>query len=280
MGAGLGTRLDWVASYPKSGNTWVRLLLGSCLDDQVVGHDDVGSFFFQCASPHPIGELNFWQEVQLRGAALMHIAVAANNTQTLIKTHHAMCEIGGIPLFSPAFVRKAVYVVRDPRDVAASMIHHFGLTAEEVVGLMANPEANLSDEGKLHHVLSSWSLHVASWTHSDRVETIVTQYEKLHDDPVRELKQIVKFMGWTVSDDKIDAAVGLNQFDRLQREEKAHGFSEASSKSKAGLFFRRGQVGAWKDELDLQTVRHIEKDHGDVMREWGYQPQPKLVSVH
>ncbi len=275
MGAGLNSRLDWVASYPKSGNTWIRLLLGSYLDDEVVGYDDVGSFFYQCASPWPLEGLTLWQEVQLRGAALLHIAAAANSQQTIIKTHHAMCEIGGIPLFSESFVRKAVYVLRDPRNVAVSMIHHFGMTADAVVELMANPQAHLSDVQKVTHVISSWSLHVASWTQSNRVPTVAVKYERLHTDPVAELRKVVSFMGWRVSDTKIREAVDANQFEKLQAEERRHGFTERSEH--ADLFFRRGRVDEWRDELDDRLAREIERVHGDVMREWDYKLGPRLA---
>ncbi len=278
MGAGLESRLDWVASYPKSGNTWLRLLIGSYLNDRVAFYDDVSRYFYQTASPYPLAELNLWQEVQLRSAALLHVAVAADNEQTIVKTHHAMCEIGGLPLFAPAFVRKAIYVIRDPRDVAASMVYHFGMSQGEVIELMADPQARLSDDDKMSHVLSSWSLHVASWTQSDRVPTICTQYEKLHADPVGELRKIVTFMGWPVREAQLVAAVEANQFDKLQAEEKARGFSEKSEK--AELFFRRGQVGAWREELDGALAREIEKRHGDVMKQWDYQPGPKLALAH
>lgn len=272
----INSQLDWVASYPKSGNTWIRLLLASYRSAQLMHYTDTSVYMFQCVSPHPLNELDLVQQVQLRNAALLHIAVVAPaEVPTVIKTHHANCEVLGIPLFPEACVRRAIYIMRDPRDVACSFAHHFNISHEKTVEVMGTRTGIFQPERTMTYIMGSWSEHVISWIdRQSDFPTHITQYEKLHEDALGELRKIVKFLGWKLDEDRLRQAVEENQFKLLQKAEEQDGFSEQASSGKA--FFRRGQVGAWKDELDPELARQIERDHGEVMRRMGYAVERKL----
>ncbi len=245
------------------------MLLRSYYDRELADYSDTGLVFYQAASSYPVTALTPWQEIQLRGAALFHIAVAANNNQTLIKTHHSFGEFEGIHLFPQAYTRRVIYVVRDPRDLVASVAHHFKFSHEEAVEFMAKP-ARLNDEFLMTHLLNTWSEHVHSWTTQQRVSVCKVRYEDLHADTASELRQMVEFLDWELNEDRITRAVEANRFEKLRADEREHGFKEAKPH---GAFFRRGEVGAWRDELEPELVRQIEQDHREVMIAQGYQPE-------
>jgi hypothetical protein len=264
----INSLLDWVAAYPKSGSTWVRGLLRTYLGGVVLDVADNGLMSYQAVSTHPVTELTVWQEVQIRGAALFCLSTGANNNPTLVKTHHLFGEIAGIPLFAPAFCRRVVYVVRDPRDIACSLAHHFDTDYVAAVNFMrSNSVLKDSDGYKLDHIVGTWSTHVKSWTEQEKVSTIIIRYEDLMDDPVKELSEIVVAMEWDLDEDRILTAVETNQFSVLQEQEQKVGFHEAMPH---GPFYRRGIVGSWKDELDPKLVEQIEQDHEEMMKEYGY----------
>lgn len=272
---------NWVASYPKSGNTWVRFLLRSYYGGKLSEYSDSALLAFQTVSSIPAKALTIWQEMMLRPAALFYLSCSANNEQTLVKTHHTFGKFGvsnddqtGLPLFSQMWVRKAIYVMRDPRDVACSLKNHMGTTYEEAVNFIAN-KGTLTDDYQMTHILTGWSEHVHTWTTQDAIPTCIVKYEDLREDPARELRDMVEFLEWgELDEDRIRQAVEQNTFEVWQEREKREGFKEAK---KHGPFFRRGIVGAWRDELSPELVERVEKDHGEEMLAQGYQPE--LVEV-
>ncbi len=261
------SELDWVASYPKSGNTWMRFLLKSYHGGPLMDHMDSILYWSQAVCAVPVDRLMPWHEVQIRGAALFHLAAAAKNGQALVKTHNANWTVHGVPLFAASWVRRAIYLVRDPRDIAVSMAHHWGKDAAEVVELMGRKEARIQDTEKMNHFLGTWSQHVYSWITCTQFPVLVVRYEELYADAEKELRQVVEFLDWPVDDARLSAAVEANRFDKLQAGERRHGFREASE---FGPFFRRGIVGAWQDELAPELAERIEQEHGDMMARLGY----------
>jgi hypothetical protein len=275
----LNSQLDWVASYPKSGNTWIRLLLASYQRAQLLHYHDVSRYMFQCVSPHPLHELSLLQQVQIRNAAVLHIACAcAADVPAIVKTHHANVDVMGMQLFAQAFVRKAIYIMRDPRDLVMSMAHHFDMTPEQAVKLLADPLGIIRPTtDNMTYILGTWSEHVISWiTGRFDLPVLVTSYERMHADTAGVLREVVKFLEWPVNEKRIQEAVEENQFKTLQAEEKEHGFSEQAA---GRQFFRRGEAGSWRDELDLDLARQIERDHGEVMRRVGYKPESRIKVV-
>jgi hypothetical protein len=243
------------------------MLLKSYLGGDVYECDDVNLAHYQAVSPWPVKSLQPWQEVQVRGAALFHLAVIANNRQVLVKTHNMHGEVAGMPLFAPAFVRRVVYMVRDPRDVACSMTNHFGITAADAVAFMGQA-SRLDDPQRALQLLGSWSQHVMTWTDKyKQIQPLVVRYEDLHNDTPGKFSEILTFMDWPIEAERVAKAVDGTQFDKLQADEQRDGFEGAGK----GAFFRSGRPSGWLDELAPELARQIEADHGEVMREHGYE---------
>lgn len=274
--------INWVASYPKSGNTWVRLLLGRYAEIvEDAGYEvrwgDINQHWLQTVSPTPLRDVPIGQQAQLRGAALYHLA-AMLNKPTWVKTHHAAIKVNDLPLFPAQWTRKAIYVVRDPRDVVASFQAHMGLeTREAAIDRMAHEEMQIKGEAGPSHYLSSWAVHVRTWTdsptelHSWRPEEpLVVRYEDLHADTEGELVRMLGHMGVeAIEHEAVEQAVRENRFDKLRERESEQAFPEASDHQ--DRFFRKGETGGWREELTAAQAQRIEDAFGDVMEQMGYE---------
>lgn len=268
------TRLNFVASYPKSGNTWIRLscaayALGQGSDlSHFVELDDISPFAFQAVSPIEISKLGPDAQAQLRPAAMLVIAWQLKGP-TLIKSHHASVEINGMPLWSPQWCSKVINPVRDPRDVCCSLADHMGMTYEQSAEFMRNSDATIGGDEKCHHILGSWSDHVGSWLRQDAVPVHTVRYEDMQEDTSQAIRNILEFLEiQSIKPSRVEAAVEYTRFDRMQELETQNGFPEKSDHQER--FFRKGQSGGWEDELPADLARQIEDDHGAVMEQLGY----------
>jgi hypothetical protein len=174
---------------------------------------------------------------------------------------------------APDAVRGAVYIVRDPRDVAVSMAHHEGVEAGRIVDLLADPNHALAGSTSRLHLqfrqrVGSWSAHVRSWLDHDLFQVLLVRYEDLHDDPGRELERIGRFAGLQPSPAKVAGAVEAAGFERMRAQEAERGFDEGLASNRP--FFRRGIRGAWRDELVPELARQVARDHAEVMAHLGY----------
>jgi hypothetical protein len=192
----------------------------------------------------------------------------------LRKVHDAMFTgLTGEPVVSVSAARCAVYVIRDPRDVAVSLAHHTDRALDYVVEYMTSPTAAVAAardrlEPQLRQRLGTWSEHVTSWTDQDAIPSLVVRYEDCLRDPVAIWTAVLDFAGLGVEADRVSAAVAACSFARLQGQEEREGFSERTSAN--SLFFRQGRSGGWRTSLSDELAAKIESDHQGVMQRFGY----------
>lgn len=265
--------LHWLASYPKSGNTWVRMLVQHYAADPPeieARHSDVARYWFQAASPIPVDELVLAEQAQVRGAALMHLQCFLNRP-TLVKTHHACTMVNGVPLFTSQWTGKVVYIARDPRDIVASFQNHMDLDSrDDAIEMMGRKGACITMEKTMQHVTSDWSFHVKSWLTNKIDEPLVVRYEDLHKDAGDQLARILTHLGLEPDPERVERAVELCRFERLKGREQEAPFPERSPHATEG-FFRRGEVGGHRDELTREQIQAVEERHGEMMDELGYE---------
>ena len=193
---------------------------------------------------------------------------------TIWKVHDCwMRTADGEALFPADITAATIYLVRDPRDVAASFAHHFDMEIDRAIDLMADPDhrvAAKSDSAHFHlpQHYSSWRAHVLSWLDESGHDVLAIRYEDMVADLASTLKRVSAGLGWSSSDAAIEAAVAATRFERLRAEESAGNFPESLRGDRP--FFRRGIAGGWRDTLSLAQAARIERDHGDVMRRLGY----------
>jgi aryl sulfotransferase len=190
------------------------------------------------------------------------------------KIHDALRTGGGALIVPPENTRAAIYVVRDPRDVAVSWAHHSGRDndwAVEALGragtaMAPGPDALMA---QVRQHLGTWSDHVRSWTEHDLFPVLVVRYEDIHADPLGELRRLVEFAGMDASDERLAAAVESASFEALRAQEEAVGFFERPSPERP--FFRSGRAGGWREELAPELAEQVERDHAEVMARLGYE---------
>lgn len=270
-------RINWVTSYPKSGNTWIRMFAAAFAKglkkgeglEQFVRFDDISEFDYQSVSPIPIQKLTPDAEAMLRPAAMLVLSRKIDGP-VLVKSHHACMDINGMHLWMPQWTGKVVNPVRDPRDVACSVKHHFGFDSyTESAEFMNRRDANIGGSGKLHHFLGTWDDHVGSWLRNENLDVHSIRYRDLKGDPIGEFTRILEFLEIAeIPSDRVEMAVKAVDFDRLQEFEEENGFPETSDHQ--DRFFRKGQVGSWKEELPAEVAEKIEEDHGEMMEYLGF----------
>jgi hypothetical protein len=291
-------RTIWLASYPKSGNTWFRMLLGnlSAVDETPADINDLPERGGIASSRLPFDHLLLIDsglltpdeidclrprvyEALARGEEDdEYDAPQTTNEIRFVKIHDAYTLTPkGEPLLAGARgADGAILIVRDPRDVASSQAHHNNDTLDKAIDLLTNSISNLSSgidrqQQQFRQRLNGWSGHAQSWLDQTDIPVHLVRYEDLKDDTVGVFRQALAFAGREATDEAIERAVRLADFEKLQAQEKEKGFREAPRPWTEARFFRRGQSGAWRTELTREQVERIETAHAPMMRRLGYE---------
>ncbi|MEM7022530.1 MAG: sulfotransferase domain-containing protein [Pseudomonadota bacterium] len=271
-------RIHWIASYPKSGNTWVRAIVDRitrpehAFDINALG-DTAPSFAklteeyvrahqitLSAAAPGEVRRC--WTPVQRQ------LCEAADH-DVFLKTHNVAATFDSGRFPDPASTASAIYVIRDPRDIALSYAYHYKMPLGIAVTALCTSSAhNIKQEALgMTELLMSWGEHVQGWTTLKRRPLLVLRYEDLLADPVAGVARIAGFLDRRLSADQIDAIARATAFDQLKGQEKAHGFNE-SVRSEG--FFRAGRSGQWREVEDPGVFAPLTEKHQRVMRKHGY----------
>ncbi|WP_230772538.1 sulfotransferase domain-containing protein [Sphingomonas sp. Leaf4] len=274
----------WIASYPKSGNTWFRLLLANLARDTPLAINDL-RHDSGTASARPV----FDEAIGFPSALLTHAecdrlrprvyrALAARaSVPRFVKTHDAWTRTdAGEPLMGgPDAAAGAILIVRDPRDVVASLAHHMDRDIDWTIAFMADPaSAFCGRTDRQHHQLRQqlrgWSGFHDGWMTQDVLPVHIVRYEALHADAAATFAAALRFAGVDASSDAIARAVDFAGFDKVQAQERATGFGEAPPQLHHGGFFRRGIAGNWRDELSAAQAARVVAAHSATMARLGY----------
>jgi len=270
----------WLASYPKSGNTWLRAFLANLIAnrstpvalDELPRYGDLESRpdLFGKLAGRPSTELDLARICELRPQVHAEIAAAAPKT-VFVKTHNLAGIQDGHPLHNPTVTAGAIYVVRNPLDVAISMSHHFGISLDEAIMYLGNDSAaSENNELFVTEFLGSWSRHVKSWSEFDNDRILVPRYEDLLDKPAKWFGKVARMVGLGSDRGRIERAIGHASFNSLATLERHHGFVEVPIKGKR--FFRAGRANQWRDTLSRDQVTRVIADHREQMVRWRYLP--------
>ncbi len=273
----------WLASYPKSGNTWLRTVLTNYLPEAggpasinaLIGWS-TASFRYTFDEFLGLPSSDMTPEEILRCRPLLHEALAeAMPPPAFVKVHEACVRApGGAALFPKSATAGVVYLVRNPLDVAVSYAHHDQRTIDRIVTHMNDPAANLVGKcprgitNWLPAPMLTWSGHASSWLDQGELPVHVTRYEDMLANPRAAFGAIVRFAGLDWDAARLGEAIGHAAFPRLRAQEEEFGFHE--KQPTAPSFFRAGVAGSWRTALRPRQVRALVDAHGPVMERFGY----------
>jgi hypothetical protein len=273
----------WIASYPKSGNTWARAFLHNLVkirngesDEQDI--NEMARFStWELDKKRYAHFLGFEPDNSTHRneiAATRHAVhrQVADTTEGLIfvKTHNALVMDRGHATVNFAATSGAVYIVRNPLDVAISYAHHAGAPIDDTIEYMSRKD--VETEGSdiaVYEVHGSWSQHVWSWTRNNNRALHVMRYEDMLAKPEKAFAALARHLLIDFTPQQLRTAVEHSSFARLQTQEKKRGFRERPPNAD-GNFFREGRAGQWKDVLTPAQIDRIVRTHDEQMRRFGY----------
>lgn len=295
------TGFCWLASYPKSGNTWFRLVTANLAAEngQPVDINDMperggiasGRGAFDATLLVESGllthdEADTMRPMLYRGWAEREDSAFENAMRLasdrmdlerrtrLVKTHDAWTMLpDGTPLMGGAMASvRAIVIVRDPRDVAASLANHLGIDIDAAIAFMADANSTFVGgvKGQSHQLrqrLLRWGGFYQSWLEQHDIAVHLVRYEDMQASPVTTIGDALAFAGRTTNPDDLARAVDYASFERLRTQEEGGVFREAPPGRR---FFRQGRSGGWRDELTADQVARIETSHIDMMDRLGY----------
>ena len=273
----------WLASYPRSGNTWTRSFIHNLVklaygedDEQDINGMarfsvwDIAKPFYTAALGFEPTDRNRKEIAGVRHRVQQQIADAFEGL-VFVKTHHALVTDRGSTTINSAVTSGAIYIVRNPLDVAISYAHHLGRSIDDTIEAMAieNFETSVGDEA-VYEVYGSWSQHVLSWTRKPHQAIYVMRYEDMLAEPAGIFGGLARHLLLDVTPDQIGQAIDRASFERLRAQEDQKGFREKPEG--AERFFREGRAGQWKDILTPRQIDRVVRDHGEQMARFGYLP--------
>ena len=272
-------KLIWLASYPKSGNTWMRAFLANYVLDasepvpigdlRAFSLSDVRPRFYAAALDKPVQEMTAEESVALRPEAQRHLAEARDHDH-FVKTHSRQGMLNGTPLIERSVSAGAIYIVRNPVDIVPSYASHLGVSPDAAIEVLADPDYSTveADVEILTHI-GRWDAHVQSWLEgSGTLPVCVVRYEDLRKDPLRAFGQVLQTLGIPLDPARLDRAVRHSSFEELSRQEEKEGFSERPPHMKS--FFRSGRSGEGGEVLSPMQIERIAGEFGATMRKLGY----------
>jgi hypothetical protein len=252
----------FLVSYPKSGNTWTRVLIANLLSPGKPA--DFRAINRLVPDPSSETKRHFSRMPRPR----------------VIKSHF---------VFDPRYPR-AIYIVRDPRDVVISEYHYQRKTRNIGDGYPLEEYVYRFIAGETYPENGSWGEHVTGWlgARAGDPRFLLLRYENLLSDPVEELARVAAFLNIAVTPQRLADIVTLSSAERMRKLEAQQ--SEESSLMKGSrkdvAFIRSAKSGGWRSELPEPLVEKIESAWGAIMRYLGYElrfPQharaPELTDI-
>ena len=281
----------WLASYPKSGNTWVRSFINSLLFSQSGEVDldklkNIYQFPVRSQFKNIVSDLEDLTELSKNWIKAQTI-INSDKKLRFFKTHNGLFKIDGNSFTNIENTLGVIYVVRDPRAVVTSVLHHFQkknyneakdfiFESNQIMGISSNKKKETYRDMEIKTLISSWKNHYNSWK-SFPNNNLLIKYEDLVKDPFTEFGKLEKYLSNILQikfdNNKIEKCINNNSFDNLKKIEENKGFIEATNDSvtnKKRKFFNLGPENIWQNLLPSEIKESIESNFRLEMEELGY----------
>ena len=280
----------WIASYPKSGNTWIRTLISSYYytEDGIFKESKIHNID-QFPQKKYFKDFKYDKTIVNDTARLWLKAQKKINLDKKLrffKTHNAFGNLNGNPFTDNTNSIGAIYVVRDPRNVITSLKNHYELNDNQAYSWMINENNYLYD---IHNFkedgysdfqfISSWSTNYKSWKVQKKIPIKIIKYEDLLNETYLIFKDLINFINMLVNNseyinrDKLKKVIDSTLFDKLRKEEQDKGFTESvlSRDGKRKIpFFNLGPKNDWNKILNIKMVKQIEEVFAESMKDLSY----------
>ena len=278
----------WLASYPKSGNTWIRVIISNIINSKEKKSDEPFRFMHEITA-YPskshfynlVKNFDNLDEIISNYLDSQRIINSSNNIK-IFKTHNMLGSFGKHKFTDINNTAGVIHIVRDPRNVVSSIHNHYQLdninTAKKFI--LAKDNWIYATKGKkigvLPNFISSWQMHYLSWKTFPK-NYLFIKYEDLLEKPMDQIIKIYnflkKFYDLDLSNEDLIKINEISSFNNLKKKEEESGFEESLDDNiakKKIKFFHSGPSNNWEEKLDENVRFEIEKEFGKEMKELGY----------
>ena len=273
----------WLASYPKSGNTWMWFFIKSYFNPPnrkfSINHDKDDPYLLETfPTERRFNELSInyqdFFDISKNWINLQSL-INLNNKTNYLKTHNAMCTVNNNKFTDINNTIGAIHIVRDPRDVLVSYSSYKSENIDKTLEILLSNDsyeyAKFKDKFYKRSLMGSWSSHYNSWKNYKSKETLLVKYEDMVNKPnstfLKVLNYLKKITKVEINHNKLSHAIYETSFENLKNLEIKEGFKVNPSKKP---FFRKGKVGDWKNKLNKDQTQKVEKAFKAEMIELGY----------
>lgn len=278
-------KIFFIASYPKSGNTLIRILLstyfysnnGIYTQDLLKKIEEFPTDFFQ----HQLNN-DIFEEAKLWNKKILNVN---NNTDKFIflKTHSSNVHLENkFFTIDKNYTNSIIYIYRDPRNIVLSLKDFFDFSLNDAIKYIINKNNIICHKIKNQNLskgyvpILDWESHYQSFKTDQSNNIFFVKYENLVENTFEELKKILHFLkkniNFTIDDLKIKKTIDSSQFKNLQMIEKKEGFAETTKMGVSGknLFFNKGLKRNFSEELDDDKILFLNNIFKTTLKELGY----------
>ncbi len=269
-------RIIWLASYPKSGNTWMRSLLAHYLMPAGQAPDinnlrafttgDTRQDIFNAAVGGQFRANSIEEWLNARHKVVRMIAGSKPNHH-FVKTHCQPIKMYDMELIPPEVTSAAIYILRNPFDLAPSFARHQSADIDTAIERLCNPDTVMGTETGIFDVLGRWDDHVNAWTSAPGLPLHVVRYEDLLNKPAKTMRKLLGgFLKVPMDSPKLAKAIKDTSFAAMKKQEEKDGFFEKPKGMKS--FFAKGQAGVWRDDLTPAQVGRLREAFLPTLEKW------------
>ena len=278
----------WLASYPKSGNTWLRSLLASyyfskdgSFDFKLL--DNIDQFpstqFFRDKKDTfsaPEDTSNLWLSEQEK--------INQNNKIRFLKTHNALCKINSNSFTNEKNTLAGIYIIRDPRNIVTSLANHYQVDVNKAFDFMKDEKKALIEKVNGRYLgfvpILSWVLHQESWIKCTKFPILTIRYEDLQLETFQTFIKVIKFINKLsnlenlINETKAKKSIISCEFEKLKKLENKNGFSEAmvDKKTKKKIsFFNLGRENDYKRLLQTNLIDEMSSLYNQQIKKFNYE---------